>query len=146
MSIKMKVGLESAIFVSVLTALAVPANAATIYSYTGNPYTTIAVPSSGYTTANRITATLTLANPLPPNQALAWGVGGIGTPTASDTLTGFVITDGKVTFTLSDTYNIFLVILGVCGFAAAVLTLIRFKPSSSWPRINHLDLFGRSPG
>lgn len=112
MGIKMKVGLVNAILIVALTASAFPANAETIYSYTGNPYSTIAVPSSGYTTADRITATLTFAKPLPPNQTLAWGAGGIGTATASDTLTGFFITDGVLTYAIfsdsSDSYNIFL--------------------------------------
>jgi len=89
--------------------LAAPAKADSVDTYTGNPYTTIAVPSSGYTTANSITATLTFQNPLPADASLAYGYGGIGTPTATDPLEAFVISDGAVTFNLSDGYNIFLV-------------------------------------
>lgn len=98
-----------ALGLTLLSFLAIPGNAYSIpYSYTGNPYTTIAVPSSGYTTANRITATLTFANPLPANQKLAWGSAPVEPPTATETLTAFVISDGAVTFDLSDPLNIFL--------------------------------------
>ena len=89
--------------------LAAPAKADSVESYTGNAYTTIAVPSSGYTTANFITATLTFANPLPADASLAYGFGGIGTPTATDPLLAFVISDGSATLNLSDGINIFLV-------------------------------------
>jgi hypothetical protein len=89
--------------------LAAPAKADSTETYTGNPYTTIAVPSSGYTTANSITATLTFKNPLPADASLAYGYGGIGTPTATDPLEAFVISDGAATFNLSDGLNIFLV-------------------------------------
>jgi PEP-CTERM motif len=86
--------------------LAAPAKADSVDTYTGNPYTTV---SSGYTTANSITATLTFKNPLPADASLAYGYGGIGTPTATDPLEAFVITDGAATFNLSDGLNIFLV-------------------------------------
>jgi PEP-CTERM motif len=86
--------------------LAAPAKADSVDTYTGNPYTTV---SSGYTTANSITATLTFENPLPANASLAYGNGGIGTPTATDPLEAFVITDGAVTLNLTDGFNIFLV-------------------------------------
>jgi PEP-CTERM motif-containing protein len=55
--------------------------------------------SSGYSSSNFITATLDLANPLLPNQSYAWGFGGLGTPTATDTLLGFSESDGKTTYT-----------------------------------------------
>ena len=90
-------------------SIAGPAKADSVETYTGNPYTTVAVPSSGYTTANFITATLTFENPLPPDASLAYGYGGIGTPTATDPLEAFVISDGAVTLNLSDGLNIFLV-------------------------------------
>jgi hypothetical protein len=86
--------------------LAAPAKADSVDTYTGNPYTTV---SSGYTTANSITATLTFKNPLPADASLAYGYGGIGTPTATDPLEAFVITVGAATFNLSDGLNIFLV-------------------------------------
>ena len=43
--------------------LAAPAKADSVESYTGNTYTTVPVPSSGYTTANLITAILTFRIP-----------------------------------------------------------------------------------
>jgi PEP-CTERM motif len=86
--------------------LAAPAKADSVDTYTGNPYTTV---SSGYTTANSITATLTFENPLPADASLAYGFGGLGTPTATDPLEAFVITDGAATLNLSDGFNIFLV-------------------------------------
>jgi hypothetical protein len=89
--------------------LAASAKADSSETYTGNAYTNIPVPSSGYTTANSITATLTFLNPLPANASLSYGFGGIGTPTAMDPLVAFVITDGAVTLNLTDGFNIFLV-------------------------------------
>ena len=86
--------------------LTAPAKADSVETYTGNPYTTV---GSGYTTANFITATLTFANPLPADASLAYGFGGIGTPTATDPLLAFVISDGAATFNLSNGINIFLV-------------------------------------
>jgi hypothetical protein len=80
-----------------------------VETYTGNPYATFPVVDSGYTTANSITATLTFENPLPPDASLAYGVGGIGTPTATDPLLAFVISDGNATFDLANPLNIFLV-------------------------------------
>jgi hypothetical protein len=85
-------------------AVAVP----TVYSYTGNPYTIIDDPNSGYTSANHVTAALTVANALAPNATYEWGVGGIGTPTATETLTAFVISDQDLTFSLTDNHNIFV--------------------------------------
>jgi hypothetical protein len=76
------------------------------YTYTGNFYSTIADPASGYTTANKITATLDFANPLPANQRLIWGSGGIETPTATETLMAFAISDGMRTFSLANPHNI----------------------------------------
>lgn len=93
----------------VLGLWADPAKADSTETYTGNAYTNVQVPASAYTTSDKITAILTLANPLPADQKLAFGVGGIGTPTATDTLLDFFITDGMVTYDLSDTINIFLV-------------------------------------
>jgi hypothetical protein len=105
--------------------LAAPAKADSVESYTGNTYSTVPVPSSGYTTANVITATLTFQNSLPANASLAYGYGGLGTPTATDPLLAFVISDGAATFNLSDGINIFLVtgsqgqivswFVGACG-------------------------------
>jgi hypothetical protein len=89
--------------------LAAPVKADSVESYTGNAYTNVAVPSSGYTTASFITATLTFKNPLPANASLAYGYGGIGTPTATDPLLAFSISDGAATFNLSNGLNIFLV-------------------------------------
>ena len=89
--------------------LAAPAKADSSETYTGNAYTNIPVPSSGYTTANSITATLTFENPLPADASLSYGYGGIGTPTATDPLEAFVISDGAVTLNLTDGFNIFLV-------------------------------------
>lgn len=89
--------------------LAAPAKADSVETYNGNTYTTVAVPSSGYTTSNFITATLTFENPLPADASLAYGYGGLGTATATDPLEGFVISDGLATLNLSDGLNIFLV-------------------------------------
>jgi PEP-CTERM motif len=89
--------------------LAAPAKADSSETYTGNAYTNIPMPSSGYTTANSITATLTFQNPLPADASLAYGYGGIGTPTATDPLEAFVISDGAVSLNLTDGFNIFLV-------------------------------------
>ena len=89
--------------------LAAPAKADSVESYTGNTYTTVPVPGSGYTTANLITATLTFQNPLPADASLAYGYGGLGTPTATDPLLAFSISDGSQTFNLSNGINIFLV-------------------------------------
>ena len=85
------------------------AKADTIETYTGNPYTTFPAPSSGYTTANSITAMLTFANPLPANATLVDGAGGIGPPTATDPLNSLVLSDGAVTYTLANTINVWLV-------------------------------------
>jgi hypothetical protein len=103
--------------------LAAPAKADSVESYTGNTYTNVS--SSGYTTASFITATLTFQNPLPANASLAYGYGGIGTPTATDPLLAFSISDGAATFNLSNGLNIFLVtgnqgqivswFVGACG-------------------------------
>lgn len=104
--------MKTTIFVTcglLLMCLAAPAKADSVESYTGNAYTTVSVPSSGYTTANFITATLTFANPLPADASLAYGFGGIGTATATDPLLAFVISDGAATLNLSDGINIFLV-------------------------------------
>ena len=105
--------------------LAAPAKADSVESYTGNAYTTVPVAGSGYTTANLITATLTFQNPLPADASLAYGYGGLGTPTATDPLLAFSISDGSQTFNLSDGINIFLVtgsqgqivswFVGACG-------------------------------
>jgi hypothetical protein len=96
--------------VLLFVAIGAPAaHAGTIETYTGNPYTTIPVPSSGYTTANFITATLIFANPLPADATLVDGVGGIGPPTATDPLLALVLSDGRVTYNLSDTINVWLV-------------------------------------
>lgn len=89
--------------------LAAPAKADSVESYTGNTYTTVPVSSSGYTTANFITATLTFQNPLPADASLAYGYGGLGTPTATDPLLAFVISDGAATLNLANGLNIFLV-------------------------------------
>jgi PEP-CTERM motif len=89
--------------------LAATAKADSSETYTGNSYTTVGAPGSGYTSANSITATLTFKNPLPADASLAYGYGGIGTPTATDPLEAFVISDGAATFNLSDGLNIFLV-------------------------------------
>jgi hypothetical protein len=99
------------IWLALAICLAGPANADTIATYTGNPYTFIPVPSSGYTTANLITATLTFANPLPADATLVDGAGGIGPPTATDPLLGLVESDGAVTYTLTNagSINIWLV-------------------------------------
>jgi hypothetical protein len=45
-------------------SLNAPAWANAIYTYTGNPFTTVLAP---YTTADRVTATMTLTSPLAPN-------------------------------------------------------------------------------
>jgi|SRR5580700_11498759 hypothetical protein len=105
--------------------LAAPVKADSVESYTGNTYTNVSVPSSGYTTASFITATLTFQNPLPSNASLAYGYGGLGTPTATDPLLAFSISDGSQTFNLSNGINIFLVtgsqgqivswFVGACG-------------------------------
>ncbi len=105
--------------------LAAPAKADSVESYTGNTYTNVSVPSSGYTTASFITATLTFQNPLPANASLAYGYGGLGRPTATDPLLAFSISDGSQTFNLSNGLNIFLVtgsqgqivswFVGACG-------------------------------
>jgi hypothetical protein len=105
--------------------LAAPAKADSVESYTGNTYTNVSVPSSGYTTASFITATLTFQNPLPANASLAYGYGGLGRPTATDPLLAFSISDGSQTFSLSNGLNIFLVtgsqgqivswFVGACG-------------------------------
>jgi hypothetical protein len=105
--------------------LAAPAKADSVESYTGNTYTTVPVSSSGYTTANLITATLTFQNTLPADASLAYGYGGIGTATATDPLEAFVMSDGTATFNLSNALNIFLVtgsegqivswFVGTCG-------------------------------
>jgi hypothetical protein len=105
--------------------LAAPAKADSVESYTGNTYTNVSVPSSGYTTASFITATLTFQNPLPSNASLAYGYGGIGTRTATDPLLAFSISDGSQTLNLSNGLNIFLVtgsqgqivswFVGACG-------------------------------
>jgi PEP-CTERM motif len=105
--------------------LAAPVKADSVESYTGNAYTTVSVPSSGYTTASFITATLTFQNPLPANASFAYGYGGIGMPTATDPLLAFSISDGSQTFNLSNGLNIFLVtgsqgqivswFVGACG-------------------------------
>jgi hypothetical protein len=104
---------------------AAPAKADSVESYTGNTYTNVPVPSSGYTTASSITATLTFQNPLPANASLAYGYGGLGTPTATDPLLAFSISDGSQTLNLSNGINIFLVtgsqgqivswFVGACG-------------------------------
>jgi hypothetical protein len=104
---------------------AAPVKADSVESYTGNTYTNVSVPSSGYTTASFITATLTFQNPLPANASLAYGYGGLGTPTATDPLLSFSISDGSQTFNLSNGLNIFLVtgsqgqivswFVGACG-------------------------------
>lgn len=103
--------MKAIVFACALLAMSIPgpAKADSVETYTGNPYATIAVPSSGYTTANFISATLTFENPLPADASLAYGYGGIGTPTATDPLKAFVISDGAVTLNLSDGLNIFLV-------------------------------------
>jgi hypothetical protein len=95
--------------VLVVTIGAPNAHAGTIETYTGNPYTAIPVPSSGYTTANFITARLVFANPLPANATLVDGAGGIGPPTATDPLLALVLSDGRVKYNLSDTINVWLV-------------------------------------
>jgi hypothetical protein len=105
--------------------LAAPVKADSVESYTGNTYTNVSVPSSGYTTASFITATLTFQNPLPANASLAYGYGGLGTPNATDPLLAFSISDGSQTFNLSNGINIFLVtgnqgqivswFVGACG-------------------------------
>ena len=105
--------------------LAAPVKADSVESYTGNAYTNVTVPSSGYTTASFITATLTFQNPLPANASLAYGYGGLGRPTATDPLLAFSISDGSQTFSLSNGLNIFLVtgsqgqivswFVGACG-------------------------------
>jgi hypothetical protein len=105
--------------------LAAPVKADSVESYTGNTYTNVSVPSSGYTTASFITATLTFQNPLPSNASLAYGYGGLGTPTATDPLLAFSISDGSQTLNLSNGINIFLVtgnqgqivswFVGACG-------------------------------
>ncbi len=104
---------------------AAPAKADSVESYTGNAYTNVSVPSSGYTTASFITATLTFQNPLPADASLAYGYGGLGTATATDPLLAFSISDGSQTFNLSNGINIFLVtgsqgqivswFVGACG-------------------------------
>ena len=105
--------------------LAAPAKADSVETYNGNTYTTVSVPSSGYTTSNFITATLTFANPLPADASLAYGYGGLGTATATDPLEAFVISDGSATLNLANGVNIFLVtgsegqivswFVGACG-------------------------------
>jgi hypothetical protein len=101
--------LSTVLYALLAVCLAAPIKADTRETYTGNPYTTIAVPSSGYTTANLVTATLTFANPLPTNATLVDGAGGIGPPTATDPLLALVISDGTVTYTLADPFNVWLV-------------------------------------
>ena len=76
-----------------------PCKADTTYTYIGNPYASFPLASSGYSSANSITATLDLANPLLPNEFYGWGFGGFGVPSASDTLLSFSESDGTVTFT-----------------------------------------------
>jgi hypothetical protein len=102
---------QTLLVVGSLLALCVAASAKADSSetYIGNAYTNISVPSSGYTTANSITATLTFQNPLPTDASLSYGFGGIGMPTATDSLEAFVISDGAASLNLTDGFNIFLV-------------------------------------
>jgi hypothetical protein len=100
-----------ALFSSLLVfCMAINAKADAVEMYTGNPYNTFPVSSSGYTSSNFITATLSFSNPLPADASLAYGAGGIGTATATDPLVSFVMSDGSVTLNLSDSgaINIFL--------------------------------------
>lgn len=101
------VGLFSSLLVF---CLAITAKANTVETYTGNPYNSFPVSSSGYSSSNFITATLTFTDPLPANSSLAYGFGGIGTATATDPLVAFVMSDGNETLNLSDSagINIFL--------------------------------------
>lgn len=65
------------------------AHAASVYSYTGDNYTTIV--GSGLNTAQRIEATLTLSTPLPANMAFADISGLLGT---------FEVANGRKTFVI----------------------------------------------
>jgi hypothetical protein len=72
----------------------------TIYTYTGNNYTTIedpTLPAGSYTTSMRLTGSFTLANSLP---------GGLTNETIKNGLTGIVLdysfTDGRNTFTAAN--------------------------------------------
>ncbi|MHB8485803.1 MAG: PEP-CTERM sorting domain-containing protein [Candidatus Acidiferrales bacterium] len=108
-----------------LILLAPLAKANAVYSYTGNPYTTV---GGGYTTSNQITVVLTFANPLAANSSYAFGFGGLGTATAADTLTSFFFSDGNVTYSTGG-INIFLTtgssgqitswFAGACGVCGA---------------------------
>lgn len=92
-------------FAAALILFAPLAKADAVYTYTGNAYTSF--PGAGYSGSNYVSITLTFANPLAASSSYAWGYGGIGTPTASDTLVSFSFTDGNTTYTLGG-INIFL--------------------------------------
>jgi len=108
-----------------LILLAPLAKANAVYTYTGNPYTTV---GGGYTISNEITVILTFANPLAANSSYAFGYGGLGTATATDTLTSFFFSDGNVTYSTGG-INIFLTtggsgqivswFAGACGVCGA---------------------------
>lgn len=87
-----------------LILLAPLAKANAVYTYAGNPYTTV---GGGYTTSNQIAVVLTFANPLAANSSYAFGFGGLGTATATGTLTSFFFSDGNVSYTTGG-INIFL--------------------------------------
>lgn len=90
---------------AVLILFAPLAKADAVYNYAGNAYTSF--PGAGYSGSNNVSITLTFANPLAANSSYAWGYGGIGTPTATDTLVSFSFTDGNTTYT-SGGINVFL--------------------------------------
>jgi len=91
--------------VAALMLFAPLSRANAVYTYTGMPYASF--PNSSYSSSNFVSITLTFANPLAANSSYAWGYGGIGTATASDTLVSFSFTDGNTTYTTGG-INIFL--------------------------------------
>jgi hypothetical protein len=138
----------SLLFVSSFFVL--PIEADTTYTYTGNPYTTFPLASSGYSSANSITATLDLANPLLPNESYGWGFGGFGIPSASDTLLGFSESDGTVTYT-SGGINFWITtnslgqiatwFVASCGATCAPSTGVDLQTS-----FGNLPVIGNDPG
>lgn len=58
---------SAVVFIGLVLGLSTSASAVAIYSYTGNPYTTIF--GSMYTSSMYVTATMTLSNPIAPNQS-----------------------------------------------------------------------------
>ena len=127
-----------------------PCKADTTYTYIGNPYASFPLASSGYSSANSITATLDLANPLLPNESYGWGFGGFGVPSASDTLLSFSESDGTVTFT-SGGINFWITtnnlgqiatwFVASCGSTCAPSTGVDLQTS-----FGNLPVLGNDPG